>query len=110
MRGNTSDEKEALQLLENIHRSSLLKTLADSTTHVLDSYPRRHRPSLGTAHKAVCAYRDLFKTMFRDLNLMSTTQETKATLKKEQHTMREEWIITGTGLLPWPPLRLSNLG
>ena len=41
------DEKAALALLDDWERSELLKPLADATTHVVDTYPTRHHPTLG---------------------------------------------------------------
>ena len=68
------EEKAALKLLGNVRQSSLLKPLADSTTHVLDSYPRRHHPSLGgNSHAAPCAYTDLFQALYSDVNVSRLT-------------------------------------
>ena len=108
-RQNTSDEKEALQLLENISRNSLLKPISDSTTHVLDTYPRRHHPSMGNAYKTPCAYRDLFKTMTRDIAAMHTTTTTHAILTAEKARLVKDWMIAGTNKVPWPPIQLESL-
>ena len=106
---NLSDEKQAVRLLHTLRKSSLLKPLSDSTTHVLDTYPERHHTSLDMAHPEDCAYNDLFKTLYGNPNALNATKHTIEELLKEQKDMRAEWRITGTKLLPWPLLQFENL-
>ena len=103
-----SDEKAAQKLLSSIRRSSLLKSLADSTTHVLDTYPKRHS-NLGNAHQVDCDYKNFFTTLYVDTARLSVSKETKLALIKDQTMMRKEWRITGTKLMPWPQLKFDNL-
>ena len=104
-----SDEKAAQKLLSSIRRSSLLKPLADSTTHVQDTYPSRHHASLGNAHQVDCDYKNLFTTLYGDTARLSVSKETKAALAKDQAKMRLEWRITGTKVMPWPIVKFYNL-
>ena len=80
-----SDEKAALKLLEDVQKSSLLKPLADSTTHVVDTFPKRHHPSLGSAHQAKCAYTNLFSALYADHSRQNLTAKTKAQLIKTKN-------------------------
>jgi hypothetical protein len=96
-----AQETAALKLLENVRQNSLLKPLADSTTHVLDSYPRRHHQSLGgSSHTVQCAYTDLFSALYSDPNKQALSAKTKAAMLKTQREIRAEWQITGHKKLP----------
>jgi hypothetical protein len=106
---SNSDEKATMRLLDDIRRSVLLQPLADCTTHVHDTYPRRHHTSLGNAHTAECAYTSLFKALYGDPQRLSVSAATKAKMISEQAKMRLDWRITGTKLTPWPKLKFDNL-
>ena len=85
------DKKAALALLDDWEKSELLKPLADATTHVVDTYPRRHHPTLGRAWNSKCSYTTFFKAMCLDVQGMHISAKTKERLSTKQKAMHLDW-------------------